>query len=581
MEKLDYRVRAVLARIRSTLDRFSLRLEVDWNYDVQQVLEEILALAVGELEFGDGSPVDRALLITQDLQGGRLETGAGWSSQDDDRTFSRTIVEETIRGGVPVLCGDALDDDRFRSSESLSGFDVLTLLSVPLKAGDEVIGALYIERRDARHLFGERDQLFAEALAETISPLIRTAVIHQNHVRELRDLRSRNETSSRMGRIIGQSSSLIRTLDLAKTAAGLDRTVLITGESGVGKELLARAIHDQSHRAQKPFVVVDCSGLSETLLESELFGHVKGAFTGASSDKIGAFEAADGGTVFLDEISDATSPMQQLLRRVLQEGEVRKVGDRQWHKVDVRVLCATNRDLTIEVEEGRFLHDLYHRMHEFPLRLPPLRERREDIPLLAENFVAQFGETKNPPILSISPDALAILAAREWRANNVRELRNVIRLCVDLAPGPVVDTEVLSRVFDVRGESQGEAQSIPEVTFASGSLVKLDRAGFADLIRSTPEQAKKDERPWAMLQKEFGGTLITETLRQTRWKLRPAARILGISPVKLRQDFRSWIEYLLEENQGDQAQVASRLDMPEAILVKKLDDLGFADQDPV
>jgi len=579
MEKLDYRVRAVLARIRSTLDRFSLRLEVDWDYDVQQVLEEILALAVGELEFGDGTPVDRALLITQDLQGGRLETGAGWSSQDDDRTFSRTIVEETIRGGVSILCGDAMEDDRFRSSESLSGFDVLTLLSVPLKAGDEVIGALYIERRDARHLFGERDQIFAEALSETISPLIRTAVIHQNHVRELRDLRSRNETSSQMGRIIGQSSSLIRTLDLAKTAAGLDRTVLITGESGVGKELLARAIHDQSHRAKKPFVVVDCSGLSETLLESELFGHVKGSFTGASSDKIGAFESADGGTVFLDEISDATSPMQQLLRRVLQEGEVRRVGDRQWQKVDVRVLCATNRDLTIEVEEGRFLHDLYHRMHEFPLRLPPLRERREDIPLLAEQFVAQFGENKNPPILSITPDALAILAAREWRANNVRELRNVIRLCVDLAPGPVVDTEVLLRVFDVRGESEGESLLIPEVTFASGSLVKLDRAGIADLIRSTPEEAAKDDRPWAMLQKEFGGTLITETLRQTRWKLRPAARILGISPVKLRQDFRAWIEYLLDENQGNHTQVASRLDMPEQILEKKLDDLGIDDQD--
>ncbi|MGE4620441.1 MAG: sigma-54-dependent Fis family transcriptional regulator [Planctomycetota bacterium] len=579
MEKLDYRVRAVLARIRNTLDQFSLRLEVDWDYDVQQVLEEILALAVGELEFGDGAPVDRALLITQDLQGKHLETGAGWSSRDDDRSFSRTIVEETIHGGQSILCADALDDDRFRSSESLQGFEILTLLSVPLKAGEEVIGALYIERRDARHLFGERDQSFAEALADTISPLIRTAVIHQHHVRELRELRTKNETTSKLGRIIGHSNSLIRTLDLAKTAAGLDRTVLITGESGVGKELLAHAIHDQSKRNKKPFVVVDCSGLSETLLESELFGHVRGAFTGASEDKIGAFESADGGTVFLDEVSDATMPMQQLLRRVLQEGEVRRVGDREWRKVDVRVLCATNRDLTIEVEEGRFLHDLYHRMHEFPLRLPPLRERREDIPLLAEHFVAQFGETKNPPIVSISTDALAILAAREWRANNVRELRNVIRLCVDLAPGSVVDTVVLSRVFDVRGEPQGEITSIPEMTFASGSLVKLDRAGIADLIRSTPDEAAKDRRPWAMLQREFGGTLITETLRQTRWKLRPAARILGISPVKLRQDFRAWIEYLLDENQGDHGQIASRLDMPEEILEKKLNDLGIHDQD--
>ncbi|RTZ92833.1 MAG: hypothetical protein DSY81_01100 [Bacillota bacterium] len=577
MEKLDYRVRAVLARVRSTLDRFSLRLEVDWDYDVRQVLEEILALAVGELEFGDGAPIDRALLITQDPRGDRLEAGAGWSAQEEDLTFSRTIVEQTMQGGSSILCEDALDDPRFRSSESLRGIQVLTLLSVPLRAVDEVIGALYIERRDARHLFNERDQAFVEALAETIAPAVRTALIHQGHVRELRELRSKTEATSRMGRIIGHSTAIVKTLDLARTASGLDRTVLITGESGVGKELLARAIHDQSRRSQNTFAVVDCSGLSETLLESELFGHVKGSFTGAIADKVGAFEAAEGGTVFLDEISDASASMQQLLRRVLQEGEIRRVGDRQWRKVDVRVLSATNRDLSEEVEKGNFLLDLFHRMHEFPLRLPPLRERKEDIPLLSRHFVALFGESKNPPITEVTPEALAILAGRDWRANNVRELRNVIRLSVDLANGPRIDRQVLERVFDIRGEPGTEIKPAIGIEFASGSLLKFDRAGLSDLIRSTPEEASKEKRPWALLQKEFGGTLITETLRQTRWKLRPAARILGISPVKLRQDFRVWVEHLLAENQGDQQQVASRLDMPAELLRKKMDDLGIGD----
>ena len=585
MEKLDYRVRAVLARVRSTLDRFSLRLEVDWDYDVRMVLEEILALAVGELEFGDGAPVDRALLITQDLRGDRLEAGAGWSAQEEDLTFSRTIVDQTMQGKTSVLCEDALDDPRFRSSESLRGLQVLTLLSVPLRAGEEVIGALYIERRDARHLFNERDQSFVEALAETIAPSVRTALIHQDHVRELRDLRSKNESTSKMGRIIGQSSAITRTLDLARTAAKLDRTVLITGESGVGKELLARAIHDQSKRSKKPFSVVDCSGLSETLLESELFGHVKGSFTGANEDKVGAFEAAEGGTVFLDEISDATGPMQQLLRRVLQEGEIRRVGDRQWRRVDVRVLCATNRDLAAEVEKGNFLLDLFHRMHEFPLRLPPLRERKEDIPLLTQYFVSLFGENKNPPISEVTPEALAIRTRRDWTGNNIRERRTVSRLCVDLAPGPVIDAAVLARVFEVRGDPSSETPVLPELQVAPGSLLQIDQAVLSQLIGSTPENAPKEKRPWALLQREFGGTLITETLRQTRWKLRPAARILGISPVKLRQDFRLWIEHLLDDSQQNHQKVATRLGMPIEMLVRKLKDLGLGtapseDQDP-
>ena len=380
MEPLDYRARAVLARIRQMLDQFSMKLEVDWDYDVREVLERILKLAIGEIEFGDGAPVERALLITRGGDGELLETGAGWSAGEEDFTFSRTIVEETIQTGKSVLCEDALDDPRFRSSESLRGLRVLTLLSVPLLTDETTSGALYIERRDARHLFGERDRNFVEALAETLAPTVHTVLLHQKHVRELRQLRSRNEAEAHMGHIVGQSPAMQRTLELAKTAAHLDRTVLITGESGVGKELLARAIHTQSPRAEQPFVVVDCSGLSETLLESELFGHTKGSFTGATSDKVGAFEAAEGGTVFLDEISDASVPMQQALRRVLQEGEIRRVGDRDWRPVNVRVVCATNRDLAREVEEDRFLVDLYHRIHEFPLRLPSFRDRREDIP---------------------------------------------------------------------------------------------------------------------------------------------------------------------------------------------------------
>lgn len=576
MEPLDYRARAVLARIRQMLDQFSMKLEVDWDYDVRDVLEQILTLAVGELQFGDGAPIDRALLITRAGDGELLEAGAGWSSGEEDLSFSRTIVEETIHSGKSLLCEDAIDDPRFRSSDSLRGLKVLTLLSVPLHMAGSTSGALYVERRDARHLFGDRDRAFIEALAETIAPTVHTALQHQKNVRELRQLRSRNEAESRMGHIIGQSTAMQRTLELATTAAHLDRTVLITGESGVGKELLAQAIHTQSPRADQPFVVVDCSGLSESLLESELFGHVKGSFTGATTDKIGAFEAAEGGTVFLDEISDASMPMQQSLRRVLQEGEIRRVGDRDWRPVNVRVVCATNRDLAREVEEERFLVDLYHRIHEFPLRLPSLRERREDIPRLAEHFVAIFGERKNPPIRGIDSETLALLSGRDWQANNVRELRNVIQLCVDLTPTEIITAEVLQRVLNIRGEEGVDsARPLEEIRFNPGSLIHLDRSGIADLIRSVHEETPKDQRPWAQLQREFGGSVITETLRQTKWKLRPAARLLGLSPVKLRTEFRQWIEYLLDHCGGRKDEVADRLDMPAEILERKLADLGI------
>ncbi|OUU26352.1 MAG: hypothetical protein CBC13_00455 [Planctomycetia bacterium TMED53] len=582
MEPLDYRARAVLARIRHMLDQFSMRLEVDWDYDVRTVLSDILKLAMGELQFGDGAPVDRALLITRGGDGELLETGAGWSSGEEDLSFSRTIVEETIRSGNSVLCEDAMDDPRFQSSESLRGLNVLTLLSVPLHIDGAMGGALYIERRDARHLFGERDRKFVEALAETIAPTVHTVLQHQKHVRELRQLRSRNEAEAQMGHIIGQSTAMQRTLELATTAAHLDRTVLITGESGVGKELLARAIHTQSPRAQQPFVVVDCSGLSESLLESELFGHVKGAFTGATTDKIGAFEAAEGGTVFLDEISDASMPMQQALRRVLQEGELRRVGDRNWRKVDVRVVCATNRDLSREVEAERFLIDLFHRIQEFPLRLPSLRERREDIPRLAEHFVALFGERKNPPVRGLEAETLALLSGRDWQANNVRELRNVIQLCVDLTPSEIISPDVLHRVLNIRGEESTESASaapaLEEIQFHPGSLIHLDRSGIADLIRSVHEETPKEQRPWALMQREFGGSVITETLRQTKWKLRPAARLLGLSPVKLRTEFRQWIEYLLSHFGGREEEVADRLDMPLEILQRKMKDLGIGDE---
>ncbi|MGB9082861.1 MAG: sigma-54 dependent transcriptional regulator [Desulfuromonadaceae bacterium] len=230
--------------------------------------------------------------------------------------------------------------------------------------------------------------------------------------------------NARMQEIFGQ----------IKKVAGLKTTIMILGESGTGKELVARALHQNGQRSQKPFVAVNCGAITEYLLESELFGHVRGAFTDASSDKAGLFEQADGGTLFLDEIGEMPLSLQVKLLRVLQEGEIRRVGDSAPIKVDVRVVSATSRDLSADVAAGRFREDLYFRLNVFCLQLPPLRERVEDIPLLAEHFLRRYGSGSESQPLRIEPDAIRSLMAHRW-PGNIRELENIVErasiLCED------------------------------------------------------------------------------------------------------------------------------------------------------
>ncbi len=580
MGKLDYRRRAVLARIHQTLDEFYLRQEVDWNYDIRRILDAILETAMEELEFGEGRMVDHALVIIQRAGGEPLEVGAGWKVDDEERAFSRTIVEETIRTGEPVLCENARSDPRFENAKSIQSLEILSLLSVPIESETRMLGALYIERRDASHLFTAEDRGFLREFAATIAPYVKTALIHQAHVVEIQALKERTARAASLPDIIGGSPPLLRVTELARVAAGVERTVVLTGESGCGKELIARAIHAQGVRVGGPFVVVDCSALSESLLESELFGHVKGSFTGAVGDKAGAFEQADGGTLFLDEISDASKPMQQQLRRVLQEGEIRRVGESTYRKVDVRVICATNRNLEEEVKSGRFIHDLFHRIHQFPIRVPSLRERQEDVPLLVDHFIASAGGRKNPPVRGIDPDALAVLVAREWRANNIRELENFVKLAVDLTGGDRLDIGAVRRTLEVRGEPLpfgSPLLSTPPV-IPDGDALALDPGQVHALFAATAAEAPKEDRPYYRIQREFSGKLIVEALRFERWKLRPAARLLGISPVKLRQDLKTWISSALEAHDGIQADlagVAERLGIPEETLLRKLGDLGI------
>jgi two-component system response regulator PilR (NtrC family) len=242
--------------------------------------------------------------------------------------------------------------------------------------------------------------------------------------------------------IIGQSPKMREIFDMIQTVAPQTSRVLITGESGTGKELVARAIHENSQRAQAPFITINCGAFPETLLESELFGYMKGAFTGAAENRQGLFQAANGGTLFMDEIGNMSLTMQVKLYRVLQEGKVRPVGSNEETDVDVRIIAATNKNFEKEIAEGRFREDLYYRLSVIPIQLPPLRERREDIPLLTRHFLEGFRKTMEKPINGISPEAMRQLESYDW-PGNVRELENTMERAVALESGPEISLPVL------------------------------------------------------------------------------------------------------------------------------------------
>lgn len=276
----------------------------------------------------------------------------------------------------------------------------------------------------------------------------------KSEVRQLKEELSRRTGS---GSLVTRSERMKNLIDLALQVAGSNISVLVEGESGTGKELLAHLIHDNSARRDRPFVTVNCSALAETLLESELFGHVKGSFTGAVRDRQGRFEAADGGTVFLDEIGEIPSPTQVKLLRFLQHKEFERVGETATSKVDVRVIAATNRDLQAAVEHGQFREDLYYRLNAVKVKLPPLRERQEDIPLLAQHFLNKLGGPAE-----VTPQVMAALSAYAWKGN-VRELENVMERAVILARGETIQLYHLPEEFQALGTATARPLSLEEV----------------------------------------------------------------------------------------------------------------------
>jgi two-component system response regulator PilR (NtrC family) len=293
-------------------------------------------------------------------------------------------------------------------------------------------------------------------------------------------------TSHQFSNIIGTSSPMVALFQLIETIAATNSTVLITGESGTGKELIARAVHVNSPRRERPFVAVNCGALSETLLDSELFGHMRGSFTGADSNKKGLIEVAEKGTIFLDEIGEMSPVVQVKLLRVLQERKFRRLGGTEEIDADIRILAATNRDLTKMVAEGSFREDLFYRINVIPMRVPPLRERQGDIPLLAEHFVARFAEQMRKPISGISGAALSLLSEYAW-PGNIRELENAIERAVALERTPTILPDSLPEHFGERiaeAPVAGPAEGFPDAGFDLERHVQgIEREYIAEALR--------------------------------------------------------------------------------------------------
>ena len=413
---------------------------------------------------------------------------------------SRTIVRRVLNDGAAILINEA-DNSAELKTESLIAARSRSVLCVPLIMHDKKLGVIYLDSDEPQAQFDENHLQMVTAVAAI-------AAIAIHNARNFEDLENENARlmvdADIEHNMVGESPLLQRVYQLISKVAPTDSTVLIFGESGTGKELAARAIHRNSKRGDKPFIAANCAAFAETLLESELFGHEKGAFTGALLQKKGRLELADGGTIFLDEIGDLSPSLQTKLLRVLQEREFERVGGNRTIKVDIRLLAATNRDLEEAIKKGTFRQDLYFRLNVVKLTMPPLRERREDIPLLANYFARKYAERCNRRVMGISSEARKRLMTYDW-PGNVRELENAIERAVVLGT-----TEQIL------------ADDLPEAVVEANTTVSDEApSSYHELVVQTKKR------------------MIIDAMKQTNGNYTAAAKLLNLHPNYLHRLIRN------------------------------------------
>ncbi len=422
-----------------TLIEINTLINSDYS-DVKELLNKIIESAT-RLMSAEASSL---LLVNPENNKLYFEIALGVKGPEVQR-FSLNMGEG-IAGWVAannrsLIVNDVHADGRFFSDISKQiGFPTRAIVAVPMRVKDRCVGVIEIINKAGGGSFTDEDLQWLEIFATQAAIAVQNARSLEKVKEEIYLLQDEIQAERGYHTFIGSSKAIREKLDIALRAAQTDSSVLLLGESGVGKELFAEQIHLHSPRANAALIRVNCAALPESLLESELFGHVKGAFTGATSDRRGRFELADGGTIFLDEIGDLPLSLQVKMMRVIQSKTFERVGGAEPVKSDVRIIAATNKDIEKEVEEGRFRADLYYRLNVLPIYIPPLRERREDIPLLADFFLKRFNREIKKQISGFSPEAMDLLLSFAW-PGNVRELENAIERAVVTAQADLLTPE--------------------------------------------------------------------------------------------------------------------------------------------
>jgi transcriptional regulator with GAF, ATPase, and Fis domain len=503
--------------------------EIQGEFNLQRVLEQVMDTLIALTR------AQRGFLILAKDRGMVFKVRRNIDKQTLQGPFcevSENVIRMVVKSGEIFKAEDAAEDPRLLNYPSVQALGLRSILAVPFRFHKQTIGAVYLDNRTSSSTFDGVNLDILRSFSAMASQAIHVADLVTRlkaRMRQLdvlnRKLKTENRTQSvqiqrqdqviaQLDRglqhrysyenIVGQSPAMQQVFAILDRVVPMASTTLITGETGTGKELIARAIHYQGPRKEKPFIAINCAALPETLLESELFGHAKGAFTGAVAQKVGLAQVADGGTLFLDEIGEMSAPLQAKLLRMLQEGEIRPVGDARSLKVDVRVIAATNRDLKQMAETGGFRKDLYYRLSVICIQVPPLRDRLVDVPALVEVVTQRLHREKKLPLRSLAPDALEPMMRYGW-PGNVRELENVLERLMTFSP-------------------KGITRALVERELAGSTVVASLPAGGIDLKAAI---------------EKLEGELLQQALQATRNKSQ-AARMLRID--------RTWFLRLLKKH---------------------------------
>ncbi|HEX6098978.1 MAG TPA: sigma 54-interacting transcriptional regulator [Thermoanaerobaculia bacterium] len=505
---------------------------INSTLDLQEVLNRVLDVCVRRLR------AERGMIILLDPLTGALRTRVvrnireGADPSPGAKRSPQSIVKEVILTGQPVMSADARADERFVESESVIAENIVSILCAPLIIKERIAGAIYIDHRQARHLFSQKDLTFLEAFADQAAIAIENARLYE----ELEEARTRlsleNETLRRevlvekhLDSIVGGSEAVAKIQFAIRKASAGHSTVLLRGESGTGKGLVARIIHNIGPRRHGPFINFNCAVGPETLAESELFGHEKGAFTGADRRKQGRFELANNGTIFLDEIGKMTLGMQAKLLRVVEDKEFERVGGTQTIKTDVKIIAATNLDLERAIEEGTFREDLFYRLNIIPITLPPLRERKDDIPTLVEHFIRKICKEFGIDNKRLEPGVLDLFIRYSW-PGNVRELEATLHRAIVMSNG---DTVTKNEFYNLYSEGAAPAVVPAGPVSMPGSILN-PLAGTMEITSEVYDEVM------GAVDKQ----LILRALDSSNGRIREAARRLGLARNTLKSKIQKY-----------------------------------------